>query len=254
MSSPEQIPNQNQQGSSEVQSEKLFWKKVAEEIKETDFRNIYETIFPDIESGDYALARQALREELRKVIAEKNPAMYGNTDQRGSALLVLKEEFYKTFPEIEALLEETEEERGAKIKRPSGELSKEEDSYEKWEQKKGKYWVEKLEWPVPAGNELTPGLAIQFLDRESGRLQNIKFLEFPRFNEGGDLAVTIDSHFNKLSSEMLGSEAIEEIKLADYGLVADAETGLWNSRFKPMVWELPKKEEKKKRWWKREKK
>src|SRR3989344_4615425 len=106
---PEQIPNKKsaQEDRSEFQTEKLFWKKVAEEIKETDFRRIYETIFPDIESGDYALARQALKEELRKIIAEKSPTMYNNTDQRGSALLVLKEEFYKIFPEIEDLTRET---------------------------------------------------------------------------------------------------------------------------------------------------
>lgn len=240
------------EGRSEFQTEKLFWQKVVEEIKETDFRRIYEIIFPDIESENYALARQALKEEFRKIIAEKSPAMYNNTDQRGSAFLVLKGEFYKTFPDVESLLEETEEERRAKIKVPMGGLGSEEDSYEKWEQEKGKYWVEKLEWPVPAGSELVPGLVVQLLDRENGQLYNIKLLDRPRLRGGSDLVVNIDSAYNKLSSEMLGSESIEEIKLADYGLVADSETGLWNSRFKTMLWQLPLP--KKKKWWQREEK
>src|SRR3989344_2742400 len=188
-----------------------------------------------------------LTEELNKTVEQLSHTLYANLSRKDVALRVLKEEFYKIFPDVESLLEETEEEKRAKIKRPSGELGGKEDNYEKWKKEKGKYWVEKLEWPVPAGNELVPGLVIQILDREGGRLHNIKFLEFPQFNKDGDLVVTIDSSYNKLSSEMLGSESIEEIKLADYGLVADVETGLWNSRYKPMLWELSA--QKKKKWW-----
>ncbi len=225
-------------GISEVRAEKLFWQTVAEKIKEIRFKGIYRIIRSEIENSGYQLARRLLAEELNRTIEQLSHTLYANLSRKDEALRVLKEEFYKLFPEIEALIEETEEERRTKIKRPSGQL--EEDSYEKWEEEKGKYLVEKLEWTVPAGAELVPGLIVQLLDRENGGLQNFKFLELPRFNEDGDLTVEVDSHYNKLSSEMLGSESIEEIKLVDYGLVADAETGLWNSRYKPLLWEVKK--------------
>ncbi|MDO8558924.1 MAG: hypothetical protein Q7R84_01185 [bacterium] len=221
------------EGLSEVQAEKLFWRKVAEEIKETDFRRIYETIFPDIESGNYALARQALKEELRKIIAEKNPAMYSNTDQRGSALLVLKEEFYKLFPEIEDLLEETEEERRAKIKRPTGQLGESEEtpSYSEEEFReplRDPYLVEEKNWEVPKERDLIPGLTIIFTDKENGRSETIEFVDWT-YVQNGDFYVRV-----KWNGEN------RAIRLADFGLVPYNEVELWNSRYIPTHWELKK--------------
>lgn len=238
------LENRNEQsareGLLEIQNEKLFWKKIAEEVRETDFRIIYQEIFSDIESGNYVLARQALNEEIKKIIADKNMAMYGDTGQRDLAIIVLKEEFYKLFPEIEALIEETEGERRAKIKRPTREYGTtaqkhvEEQFYqdkedEKWEEEKGRYLVEELEWPVPSGSELVPGLVIALSDQEAKRMEDIEFLEYPHF-EDGDLFVKVKWN---------GEEG--NIKLFNFGLAADVETGLWNSRYKPLLWEIKEK-------------
>ena len=55
-------------GLSEIQAEKLFWQVVVEKIKEIRFKTICRIIHPEIESGDYVLARKMLMEELNKTI------------------------------------------------------------------------------------------------------------------------------------------------------------------------------------------
>ena len=230
------LENPNRERLSEFQTEKLFWKKVAEEIKETDFRRIYKTIFPDIESGNYALARQAFKEELRKVVAEKSPTMYSNTDQRGSALIILKEEFYKLFPELEFLIEETEEEKRAKIKISTGQLGKSDDEMpppSEGEFREGfreQYLVEDLDWEIPKRDEFIPGLTIIFKDRMAQLKETIEFIDIPHLRPDGDFDVKVKWN---------DQEGL--IKLADFGLLAYSGTGLWNSRYIPEHWEIKKK-------------
>ena len=218
-------------GISEIPAEKLFWQTVTEKIKETRFKFIDKIIRPEIENKEYALARRLLTEELNKTVEELSHTLYANLSRKDTALRILKEEFYKIFPDVESLLEETEEEKRAKIKRPAGELGqgKKEESEEKWEKEKSQYLVEELEWPVPKGRELIPGLTIVLLDRQTDRMENIEFIEYPYF-ENGDLLVKV---------KWYGKDGI--IKLASFGLAADMETGLWNSRYKPLFWEVKQK-------------
>ncbi|MDP3730880.1 MAG: hypothetical protein Q8R34_00015 [bacterium] len=238
----EQIPNKKspQEGLSEVQAEKLFWKKTVEEIKETDFRHIYEIIFSDIESGNYVLARQVLNEELKKIIAKVSPTMYGNTSQRGFALMVLKEEFYKIFPEIEDLTRETKEESESEVKDPTVRLGEpvEMDIPAEGEFREGfrnPYLVEKLEWPEKLPTEFVLGLAGVIFDQKLERLITIEFLE-RAYYKGDDLFAKV-----KIGEKLGLAAVVKEIKLADYGLAANAKTGLWNSRFIPASrWQIKK--------------
>lgn len=227
-------------GLSEVQAEKLFWQTVFEELKETRIRDIYYIIRPDIENKDYAVALRVMTEEFDKIIKQLSHTIFSNLSRKSVALTILKEKFYGLFPEIEALIEGTEENKMAKAKRPAGEYGLtakkhlEEQFYEdeedaKWEKEKGKYLVKELEWPVPKGSELVPGLVIALSDQEAKRMEDIEFLEYPHF-EDGDLFVKVKWN---------GEEG--NIKLFNFGLVADAETGLWNSRYKPLLWEIKEK-------------
>ncbi len=226
-------------GISEVQAEKLFWETVAEKIKTIRFKFIYRMIRFEIETKEYALARRIMMEELRNTLQRLSPTLYHNLSKRSMAMVYLKEKFYAMFPEIEALIEETEEEKRAKIKRPTGEYGPtaqkhvqeqfyQDEEDEKWEKEKGQYLVEKRNWEIPKNKDLKPGLKIIFLDRESNREYPMEFLEYPHF-EDGDLFVKIKWN---------GEE--DNIKLADFGLAPYVETGLWNSRYIPLNWEIKK--------------
>ena len=200
------------EGFMEGQAEKLFWQAVAENLNR-DFQDIYYLVRPDIEKREYNSARQILVQELNKIIEKLSHTLYGNLSRKSVALMVLKEEFYKMFPEFEGI---NKEEEGGK---------KEQDD-EKWKREKGEYLVEYVIWNVPDGKQLIPGLKIALEDIEAKRMENIEFLEYPHLEEG-ELFVKVKWN---------GAEG--NIKLADFGLAADAETGLWNSRYKPLLWEL----------------
>lgn len=212
-------------GLSEFQAEKLFWQTVFEEIKETRIQDIYYTIRPDIENKNYAAARRVMTEELSKIIEQLSHTVFSNLSRKSVALTVLKEKFYGLFPEIEALIEETEEEKRAKIKVPP---SPPDPEGEFREGLRDPYLVEELKWLVPKTNELVPGLVVTFSDQGTQRIETIEFLEYPHF-EDGDLFVKVKWN---------GQEGT--IKLADFGLAAYVETDLWNSRYKSHRWKVKK--------------
>lgn len=217
---------------SQVRTEKIFWETVAENTKEIDFRNIYEITHPDIENGNYTLARRDVNEELKKVISRISPLIYGNNDKRSLALIVLKGAFYKLFPEIESLIEETEEERRAKVKIPVGQLGRKDEAPplsegEFREELRNPYKVEEETWGVPNQDELVPGLIITFIDRETYGSEVMELLAIPSLGEGGNLFVKV-----KWNGE------VGLINLADFGLRAYAQTGLWNYHYFPKSWKM----------------
>ena len=222
-------------GFSEVWAEKLFWETVAEKIKEIRFKAIYRIIRPEIENADYLLARRMLMEELNKTIEQLSSTLYRNLSRRSVALTVLKEKFYNTFPEIESLIEETEEERRAKIKKPTGQLGKEDDEMpppsdgEFREGFRDSYLIEERDWKVPDHKELVPGLTIIFWDKQTERIEEMGFRDIPRLGKDGDFFVKV-----------IWRAVPGLINLATFGLMAYAQTGLWNSRYIPKRWEIKK--------------
>ncbi len=222
-------------GFSEIKAEKLFWQTVAEEIQETRFRDIYYTIRPNIENKDYSSARRVLLKELNKIVEQLSHTLYANLSRKSAALTVLKEKFYKLFPEIESLIEETEEERRVKVKIPTGRLGESEEVLPPSEGEfregfRDSYFVEERDWKVPDHKELVGGLVITFMNNRLKISETIELLDIPHLGKGGDFFVKVK-----------WNGAIGGINLADFGILAYAQTSLWNSHYIPIHWETKEK-------------